>query len=485
MINFIRNKYKAKCFQKKIAPYIADNNFTKIYQAYLLFLYYNDYRIDSIESDIAQHLTNKKVTNKKDSLLNIGVCGWDLSHNAAGRAITLADSYHYFGYNTQLIGCILQNKSQTKSVWQPISDHTIPCHTVDIRSDKLLDLLPKLIKFVIDKPYDIVHLSKPRITNVVLAILYWHIWGAKVIIDIDDEELAFLKKDGSDIYYSTNIKNDCWTNYAVNFFKNFDNITVSNFALKNKYGGIVIPHLRNEKIFYYSYQSKTDYKKHLGIHQDDIVVLFFGTPKRHKGLLETARAICQLNNPKIVFLIVGDFIEMDLKKQLLSIDNVRYIFLPNQPYHKAQDIVSMGDICILMQDKSSKIAKYQLPAKLIDALAMGLTIFLQKTPATQNLDLQNYVYFVNQDNISQKIAEYLKKDKSSEKKQQQYAYFLNLFSIGAYKSTFKDLTEINTCKIKNNEQSVFDVVSKISKIKNNRQFVKWLEYERINTFGSL
>ena len=43
---------------------------------------------------------------------------------------------------------------------------------------------------VLQHPADLVHLSKPRLPGVVFGLLYKLLWGAAVLVDIDDEELC-------------------------------------------------------------------------------------------------------------------------------------------------------------------------------------------------------------------------------------------------------------------------------------------------------
>lgn len=411
---------------KEVKKHIEANDFKMVYQHYLYYLYFGG----KCNSGVEQLLLG----NISDNVLSkIAVSSWDFSHNAVGRATTLFGLYQYTQYDVGLIGCMIQNnKKNHKKVWQPLNDSQIIYNFFEVNQSNIDDLLPKAVNFVIKNPYSIVHLSKPRITNIVLGILYRHIWGAKIILDIDDEELAFLKEKKANFEYSNNIKDDYWTNYSVSLYDIFDIITVSNPALQHKYGGIVIPHIRNEKLFYPNQTLRTQNREKYGINQVDKVVLFFGTPKRHKGLLETAKAISQIGRQELLFLIVGDFPELALKEELLAIENVRYMFLPNQPYDQAKNIVAMGDMCILMQDEHSEIARYQLPAKLIDALAMGLTVFLQKTPATEHLMSAPNIYFVNQDNLSECINHYLQKKDDSQHQASQYQYFLENFSTKAY-----------------------------------------------------
>jgi len=377
--------------------------------------------------------------SKKDKKIKIAVSGWELSHNAAGRAITLAELYHYAGFNdVEMIGSIINSKSkQARKIWQPLLSHHIPVNYFSIGRNDIDAIVSKTMEFVVQNPYDIVHLSKPRITNIVIGLMYKLIWGSTVIIDIDDEELAFGTSNinhlkGTDDSLKENIRDVFWTKKAIQLIENFDLVSVSNPALQKKYGGFIIPHVRNENIFVPSDNRKNSIRKKFNIPVDKIVVIFFGTPKRHKGIIETAKVLAALNDDRILYTIVGDFQDKSLKHELESISGINICFLPNQRFDEAADIVSMGDICILLQEKNNDISKYQLPAKLVDALGMGLKIFIQKTEATANLSEGSQIEFVDLDNLEYCLKNYLENEhgKGNEILSQR-EYFLENFSMSS------------------------------------------------------
>ena len=422
-------------------------NYEKAYQYYIKSIFYGE--------DELNYFYLKKILKNKDKCKNnirIAVSGWELAHNAAGRVITLAELYYYAGYkNVEIIGCIIQNKTNKKTIWGPITSHFIPYKYFEIKnfdSDKLIE---KAINFVVNNPFDVIHLSKPRITNIVIGALYKIIWNAKIIVDIDDEELAFL---GSNDISDKGLKSLFWTRISVPLSYYFDEITTSNPALQDKYGGKIIPHVRNEKLFKPSNRLRKENRSKYHINDENIVILFFGTPKKHKGLLETAKAIQNLKDSNIIFLIVGDFFDSSLKKELEIIEGVNYIFLPDQPYEEAKNIVSIGDICILLQNNDCEISNYQLPAKLIDALAMGLTIFAQKTPAISSLIDKIYINYVSNIELTYHIHKYILNLNKGQSRINfnQHTYFVKFFSIGAYTNIVQELVN-SPCK----ENSCLDI----------------------------
>ena len=317
----------------------------------------------------------------------VAVCGWELSHNAAGRVYTLATIYKTFA-QVEIIGSLFSQFGE--DIWEPIRDTPIPKHTFVVKDEN--KFLENAIHLVATHPYDIVHLSKPRAPNLFFGVLYKLLWDTKVLLDIDDEELAFVKEEtpiSIDDYIQQhsklpelrNLPGPVWTRLTVGLAKEFDGVTVCNAALHERYGGQIVRHARDEMLFKPSPEFKRHSRKKYGIPQDIKVVLFFGTPRAHKGLIETAQAIASLKRPDLYFFIVGTFPDETLKERLMDIQDCHYKFLPNQPVSKIPEILATADCCVFLQDTKSTVGKYQTPAKLTDALASGLPVLAPITPS--------------------------------------------------------------------------------------------------------
>ena len=375
-INANYHKYQAeKAYQKK--------DWQKcIYQFFGALKYRT--KLTAIQADMLNGAKEQLQLENFDKEKKIAVCGWDLSHNAAGRVLTLAELYQHCGYDVSIIGCVVSsNPKRPKNLWEPMQLADIPCNFITVKNTS--ELIYKAYDFVRSHPFDVVHLSKPRLPNLVMGRLYQLIWNTNIIMDVDDEELGFdqdFLPNDEDI---SSIRSSYWLNKSVNLANTFDAITVSNAALQFRYSGIVIPHVRDANKFIPSKQLTLEMRKKYDIPPAQKVLLFFGTPKPHKGLIETAQALSRIKENNFLFLIIGDFISQAFQNELKSIEGVNFKFLPNQPYNSVSKFVSMGDACILLQNPDSIISEYQLPAKLIDALAMGLTVVSTATPALTSL----------------------------------------------------------------------------------------------------
>ncbi|QEP42101.1 glycosyltransferase [Ectothiorhodospiraceae bacterium BW-2] len=344
--------------------------------------------------------------------LSVAVCGWELSHNAAGRAYMLAQLYRCFT-PVELIGCHFPHWGE--QLWAPIRDTDIPHHTLVVEDEA--QFVQQALQLVAAHPYDVVHFSKPRAANLLLALLYRAIWGARVLIDIDDSELAIVKaseplslnelmQQGA-IPLLTELAGKQWTQLAVGAVDLFDGITVCNSVLQSQFGGSIIAHARDEAQFNPSIERRAQSRQRFKLAADKKVVLFFGTPRRHKGLVETAQALASLNRADTVLVVVGNFRDHGLKQELLAVNGVDIRCFSDQPFAAAPDVVAMADLCVMWQNPDSAISRYQTPAKLTDALAMGVNVVTAPLPALLDWALQPGLFLAGLDQLAAALQQAL------------------------------------------------------------------------------
>nr|WP_245232304.1 glycosyltransferase [Thiorhodococcus minor] len=172
----------------------------------------------------------------------------------------------------------------------------------------------------------------------------------------------------------------------------FDGLSVANRALQQRHGGTIIRHARDLAQFRPSAERRRRARAHWQIAPEQQVVLFLGTPRRHKGLLETAQALASLSEaaPNLLFLIAGRFPASEQAlRAALEAEQARgrlaLRLLDDQPFAAIPDLLAAADIAIFLQDPDSAAARAQTPAKLSDALAMGLTVLAEPTPGLADL----------------------------------------------------------------------------------------------------
>jgi glycosyltransferase involved in cell wall biosynthesis len=313
----------------------------------------------------------------------VAVCGWSLGHNPAGRVDTLARLYQSLA-EVEIIGCRFPNWG--RELWAPIRQTPIPVHSFLVEDERRF--IAQALELVLAHPYDLVHLSKPRLPNILIGLLYKWLWQAAVLVDVDDEELAFVGADAPlklDQDFASSLDSligQTGTRLGVGLTTAFDGVTVANAALQSRYGGTIVRHARDERVFQPSVERRRRARDSLGIAPEQSVVIFLGTPRPHKGLLEIGQALADLGRPEALLLIIGAFPSSlrGLQEALRDLPGLNVRFLDDQPFERIPDLLAAGDMAVLMQDPGSLAACLQTPAKLSDALAMGLTVLAEPTP---------------------------------------------------------------------------------------------------------
>ncbi len=378
--------------------------------------------------------------------VRLAVCGWEMSHNAAGRVRCLADLYAP-QVQTEIIGALMPEWGG--ALWPPVCDDKFPTRL--FRVDRPRDFAARAMDLVLAHPYDVVHLSKPRMPNILTGLLYKILWDAKVIMDVDDEELGFVgggaplppaavegliaEDPDLDLLYARD-----WTRLAVGLAGAFDGVTLSNAALRHRHDGQVIPHARPAAAFAPSPARRAASRRQFGIPAGDLVFLFLGTPRARKGVAEAARAIARLGHPDARLVIAGDFTEPGLRQEIEAVEGLRTTFLPGQPYARLPDVVALGDACILLQKMEDLAARYQLPAKLVDALAMGLVAFVTPTPALRDLLAAGAAVAVEPQSLEATVSRHLA-DPALFRRQAQRGrdWFLSCLSSESFRPTMAGL----------------------------------------------
>lgn len=356
-----------------------------------------------------------RIERRRAPRLRVAVCGWNLQGNAAGRVDTLARLFEPLA-QVEMIGSLFPWWG--REIWAPMRDSRLPIHHFVVDDER--HFLEQALRLVLAHPYDLVYLSKPRMPNILMGALYKLIWGARVWVDMDDDELAFTQASQAvsvrgylqaqgELPRLQGLAEAEWTRLSVGLLDAFDGVTVANPALQRRYGGLVIPHARDPRLFTPSAERRVRERARLGIGVHERVIIFLGTPRAHKGLLETARALAGLRRKDVLFLLVGTFptSQQHLKASLKALKGLRLRFLDDQPFERIPDLLACADLCVLLQDPSAPEACMQTPAKLSDALAMGLRVLAEPTPGLLDLAEQGAFIQVDRATLGETLARVL------------------------------------------------------------------------------
>jgi len=341
--------------------------------------------------------------------LKVAVIAWDTGHNPVGRACLIAEALSRH-FDVTLIGP--QFPRFGDKVWEPIRNSTVPIITFP--GADYPDYAARISKIAERIDCDVIIACKARLPSLHLGLLIKQAKQRPLIVDVDDYEPSFCK-DSTPIDLECIKANhadpqlaapysDLWTRYCETLVPNADAVLVSNRPLQKLFGGTIIPHARDETLFNPDRYSRKECRERLGIAPTDKIVLFAGTVREHKGVLELAQAVSSLNNPTYKLCVLGNIPDRGYKARLQKAGGENIIFFPNQPLNDLPKFLMAADVVCLLQKQASEISKYQLPAKVIDALAMGLPVLATETPPLQELIQRGVIIPVSPHTLRNKLS---------------------------------------------------------------------------------
>jgi glycosyltransferase involved in cell wall biosynthesis len=326
----------------------------------------------------------------------VAVLAWDVGHNPLGRAHTLAGILSR-RYNVEIWGA--QFERYGTDIWPPLRNSPIPIRVFPGRA--MPEHLAEMRKIAWEIDADAVYVSKPRFPSLGLGILTKEARNRPLVLDVDDDELAFFDEadslDPSDLLARPGDPNlelpfeRLWTRAASHLIGEADALTVSNVALRERYGGTIVPHARDERVFDPGRYDREETRRRLGIGGETRLLLFGGTPRAHKGVVEVIRALERLGDDRYRLLLFDTREFIALRDEIAEVERW-VIVLPYQPFANLPALVGASDLACVLQDPDHPVTAFQLPAKVIDAMAMGVPCLARPVPPLQPLVNQGIVH---------------------------------------------------------------------------------------------
>ena len=341
----------------------------------------------------------------------MSVIAWDLAHNPLGRAYLIADVLRN-DYEVEIVGSTFPRFGN--DIWKPLRD----CSRVPIRSfpgDDFPAHFTRMQALAEHIDGDVLFVSKPRLPSLELAILAKIRRNRPTILDIDDHELSFF--DNQEPLTLGQLKahrrtldayvpyGEAWTRYSETLIPHFEHVTVSNKELKKKYGGTILPHIRDERDFDPAPYPRDAIRRALGFAAEDKIILFAGTPRVHKGLSRLVAALSELDRPNYKLLIVGTPADGGVTEILRRVVSNRVTMLSDVPFSDLPGYLCAADLVALFQDEGAPPSAFQMPAKFTDALSMGIPVLASNAPPLVNLANDVLVELLGDASPAQKIDE--------------------------------------------------------------------------------
>lgn len=323
-----------------------------------------------------------------ESRPKVAVLAWDVGHNPLGRAYAMAEMLGR-RFEVEVWGAGFDRYGN--GLWAPLRQPRLPVH--HFRGRELPDHL-EAMKWIADRiDADALWISKPRFPSVALGVLAKEIRNRPLVLDIDDHELAFFDlDDGLELQALERFDTDdlrlpfekAWTQACEPLVGCADALTVSNVALQCRYGGRIVPHARDERRFDPSLYDRDETRARLGVAPNDRLLLFGGTPRVHKGVVEVLQALERLGDRRYKLALFGTRELDELRGDIEGME--RWVVgLPHQPFDELAATVGAADLACVLQDPSHPVARYQMPAKVTDAIAMQVPCLVTDVPPLRPL----------------------------------------------------------------------------------------------------
>jgi len=300
--------------------------------------------------------------------VKISVLCFDLADNAVGRAILLARLLEPLGH-VEVVG-----PCSGPTVWEPMLSENIPHRTVPAtKFPRFAASIPALSRLA---DGDLVYASKPRLATAGIGHLKRLTARAPLLLDIDDWELGFFLHAGfwGTVGRALNLANPAglpWTWLMERSAWAADGITVASRFLQERFGGTLIPHVRDTDAWQPGGVDPTEVRAQLGL-QNKRIVMFLGTPRRHKGVEDLCDAVARLARRDVVLVLVGVERASRVAQEILARHpDVRTV--GKVPFGAVPQYLGAADVVAVPQRDTSD-TRGQVPAKIFDAMALGRPI---------------------------------------------------------------------------------------------------------------
>jgi glycosyltransferase involved in cell wall biosynthesis len=222
----------------------------------------------------------------------------------------------------------------------------------------------------------LLYASKPRLASAGIGYLARALSDRPLLLDVDDWETGFFLGGGvwSTMGRALNVGNPKglpWTWCMERLAPLAHGITVASRFLQDRFGGVLVPHVRDTDAWNPETADPRPARRQLGI-GDERVVLFLGTPREHKGVADLAAAIQRLGRPGVVLAVVGAEPGGGAARRLAATCPSARAAGP-VPFSEVPGFLAAADVVAVPQRDTSD-TRGQVPAKLFDAMALGRPI---------------------------------------------------------------------------------------------------------------
>jgi glycosyltransferase involved in cell wall biosynthesis len=299
------------------------------------------------------------------------VCS-NTSNNCLGRALLLADLLKQ-STSVKVIGVRFLDEH-----WAPAEASDVPILDIPLRSATGYSRSARWYREQLRGSKVIV--SKPLYTSLGL-VRRAGVEPSELLLDIDDWEVGLFKTDRPFANFWDFVRvgklNSYWSMLQLDrSIPKYPHRLVSNRWLEQRYGGTLVTHVRNTDVLKPDASLRASARQELAM-GERFWVAFVGTIRKHKGIDDLIAAVAPLGSGVGLFLAGVDKNDdytreiAALAETTLGKDRLRIV--ESFPLAALPRWLSAADVvCIPSRNRDG--AEGQIPAKLFDALSLGMPI---------------------------------------------------------------------------------------------------------------
>jgi glycosyltransferase involved in cell wall biosynthesis len=297
--------------------------------------------------------------------MKISVLCFDLSDNAAGRADLLSRLLEPLGA-VEVIG-----PRTGAGIWAPVAAG--PVRYSSVASRRLPAFVRTAAELYRRADGDLIVASKTRLASAGVGYLRRLVGRRPLLLDIDDWEVGFYLRSGfwGTLGRAVNLGNPAglpWTWLCERLTGVANSITVASRFLQQRFGGVLVPHVRDTDAWKPGGGNPGEARRRLGIGSERLV-LFLGTLRDYKGVDDLAAAVASLGRPDVVLGVVGGDPGSATAGQILSRCPGAKL-LGWVPFEDVPSFLGAADVVVVPQRRTPD-TEGQVPAKIFDAMALG------------------------------------------------------------------------------------------------------------------
>ena len=269
--------------------------------------------------------------------MKISVLCFDVGSNAAGRADLLARLLVPLG-SVEVIG-----PASEAGVWGPVASGPIRYTRVAVR--RMPVFAATMADLARRADGDLIYASKTRLASAGVGYLKRIAGKRPLLLDIDDWEVGFYLRSGfwGTVGRALNLGNPSglpWTWLCERLTALADGVTVASRFLQQRFGGTLIPHVRDTDAWKPGCANAADGRRILGAGERR-VVMFLGTPREYKGLDDLAAAVASLGRADVALAVVGTGADSAAGRRILRLCPTAAL-LPWVPFEQVPTLLSAG-----------------------------------------------------------------------------------------------------------------------------------------------